>query len=61
MVRRIAVAGIALLLCGCAHHTATATDGKATVVRVVDGDTIVVHIGGHDENVRLLGIDTSKP
>jgi endonuclease YncB( thermonuclease family) len=37
------------------------TDGRATVVRVIDGDTIVVHIGGRDENTRLLGIDTSKP
>ena len=61
MFRTIAVACIALLMCGCARHATTATDGEATVVRVVDGDTIVVHIAGNDENVRLLGIDTSKP
>src|SRR4051812_46055646 len=60
MVRWIAVAGIALLLIGCARHSATATDGKATVVRVIDGDTIVVHIAGRDENIRLVGIDTPE-
>jgi endonuclease YncB( thermonuclease family) len=61
MVRWLPVTCIALLLCSCAHHATTATDGKATVTRVIDGDTIVVHIGGRDENVRILGIDTSKP
>jgi micrococcal nuclease len=30
------------------------------VVRVVDGDTIVVHIDGRDEDVRLIGIDTPE-
>jgi micrococcal nuclease len=60
MVRSIAVACIALLMGGCARHSPTANDGKATVIRVVDGDTIVVRIGGHDENVRLLGIDTPE-
>jgi micrococcal nuclease len=60
MVRSIAVACIVLVTSGCAQHAATATDGRATVVRVVDGDTVVVHIGGRDENVRLLGIDTPE-
>jgi micrococcal nuclease len=60
MVRAIAVACIALLAGGCAGNTASATDGRGTVVRVVDGDTIVVRIGGHDENVRLIGIDTPE-
>jgi micrococcal nuclease len=60
MVRWIPVACIALLMCGCARHSATATDGKATVVRVIDGDTIVVHIAGRDENTRILGIDTPE-
>ena len=61
MVRSIAVACSVLLASSCAQHAATATDGRATVVRVIDGDTIVVRIGGRDENIRLLGIDTSKP
>ncbi len=34
--------------------------GTATVVRVVDGDTIRVRIQGTDEPVRLIGIDTPE-
>lgn len=33
---------------------------KATVVRVVDGDTIVVDIEGEQAKVRLIGIDTPE-
>jgi micrococcal nuclease len=36
------------------------TDGRATVTQVVDGDTIDVRIGGRDERVRLIGIDTPE-
>ena len=60
MRRTIAFACVALLACGCAHHSTTTIDGKATVTRVIDGDTIVVRIGGREENVRLLGIETSN-
>jgi micrococcal nuclease len=56
----MAVASFALLMCSCSRHSATSTDGRAAVVRVIDGDTIVVHIGGRDENVRILGIDTPE-
>jgi micrococcal nuclease len=35
-------------------------DGRATVTQVVDGDTIEVRIGGRDERVRLIGIDTPE-
>ena len=34
--------------------------GRATVVRVVDGDTVVVRIGDREEPVRLIGIDTPE-
>jgi micrococcal nuclease len=34
--------------------------GRATVVRVVDGDTLVVDIGGTRLPVRLIGIDTPE-
>ena len=34
--------------------------GHATVVRVVDGDTLVVRVGGAHESVRLIGIDTPE-
>jgi len=30
------------------------------VVRVIDGDTIVVQVNGHPETVRLIGVDTSE-
>ena len=32
----------------------------ATVVRVVDGDTIIVRLGGRDERVRYIGMDTPE-
>ena len=31
------------------------------VVRVIDGDTIVVQVNGHPETVRLIGVDTPEP
>ena len=34
--------------------------GLATVVHVIDGDTIDVEIGGRTERVRLTGIDTPE-
>jgi micrococcal nuclease len=34
--------------------------GEATVLRVVDGDTIVVALGEAAETVRLIGIDTPE-
>jgi micrococcal nuclease len=34
--------------------------GLATVVEVIDGDTLVVDIAGADEHVRLIGIDTPE-
>lgn len=40
-------------------HTA-ADPGAATVVRVVDGDTVVADLGAGDETVRLIGIDTPE-
>ncbi|MCX7760205.1 MAG: thermonuclease family protein [Hydrogenothermaceae bacterium] len=33
---------------------------EATVVRVIDGDTIVVNIDGMEEKVRLIGVDTPE-
>ncbi|GEM_PF-1822338 len=33
---------------------------EALVLRVVDGDTIVVLLNGHEENVRYIGIDTPE-
>jgi micrococcal nuclease len=39
---------------------AVPADGTGVVVEVIDGDTIVVEIGGREEPVRLLGIDTPE-
>ena len=54
----------AVLVAGCSHATATKTaaqpTGTATVERVVDGDTIIVHVSGRRERVRFIGIDTPE-
>jgi micrococcal nuclease len=36
------------------------TSVKATVTRVVDGDTIVVALDGTSEHLRLLALDTEE-
>jgi micrococcal nuclease len=45
---------------GCSAHSSDLGPGGATVVRVVDGDTLIVDLGGRDEKVRLIGIDTPE-
>src|SRR3954470_12549588 len=40
--------------------TTANTNGGATVERVVDGDTIIVHVSGRRERVRFIGIDTPE-
>ena len=46
---------------GCGGPTnRTGVSGEAQVVRVIDGDTIVVSIGGSDEPIRLIGINTPE-
>jgi micrococcal nuclease len=43
-----------------AANATTAMDVNATMISVVDGDTIDVNIAGHRERVRLIGIDTPE-
>ncbi|HSP28636.1 MAG TPA: thermonuclease family protein [Ilumatobacteraceae bacterium] len=60
---RFAVAAVwvcALGVAGCAGGPEADARGIATVVQVVDGDTIDVEIGGRTERVRLIGIDTPE-
>ena len=64
--RAIALAGalltaIAAVLAVLADQSATAgRPNGITVVRVVDGDTIVARLPGGEESVRLIGIDTPE-
>ena len=52
---------VALLLLRSTVHTGELPGaGHATVVRVVDGDTVVVALGDAEEPVRLIGIDTPE-
>jgi micrococcal nuclease len=46
--------------CGTNDAEVASEPGTAIVERVVDGDTIQVHIEGRDERVRLVGIDTPE-
>lgn len=56
---------VALLGGGCSQATigkgpAPAVGGQGRVVKVLDGDTLDVDLGGSVERVRLLGIDTPE-
>jgi micrococcal nuclease len=49
------------LAAGCGRGDAAPRDPSVgRVTKVTDGDTIHVHIGGGDETVRLIGIDTPE-
>jgi micrococcal nuclease len=52
------------LLAGCTSAPGTAdgsaAPGAATIVEVVDGDTVEVELAGSTETVRLLGVDTPE-
>lgn len=48
------------LLAACSPVASSAPAGEATVVSVVDGDTLVVRLAGAEERVRLIGIDTPE-
>lgn len=52
---------LALATAGCGDGASSGgKPGDAQVVRVIDGDTIVVRIQGREESIRLLGIDTPE-
>ena len=62
-MRRI-LAALAVLVvvaaCAPARSAPSGPAGSATVVHPVDGDTVLVRIGGAEESVRLIGIDTPE-
>jgi endonuclease YncB( thermonuclease family) len=48
-------------LAGCdSRASGAAANGDAVVARIIDGDTIDVTIGGRQERVRLIGINTPE-
>lgn len=52
---------VALTACaGGGAVAAVAPPGAAAIVRVVDGDTVIVRLGGGEERVRLIGINTPE-
>jgi micrococcal nuclease len=64
-VRRLILAVAVLLVVALAGDRVVSLGGerdpdRVTVVRVVDGDTIVVRIDGRTERVRYIGIDTPE-
>lgn len=63
MPRPALALALALIAAGCGgegERSGQDQPGSAQVVRVIDGDTIVVRIGGLEESVRLLGVDTPE-
>ena len=68
MLRRSALPWILLVVIAAAFGWQKVTDGsdspasseRARVVRVVDGDTILVAVSGRQERVRYIGVDTPE-
>jgi len=60
---RVAIVAVGLLVVASCSHLPGRSPAAArppTVVRVVDGDTVVLRIAGATERVRLIGIDTPE-
>jgi len=62
MMPKLALAAIvvAILALGGGKLVGAKRSDAARVVRVVDGDTVVVRTAGHDERVRYIGVDTPE-
>jgi micrococcal nuclease len=55
LVLVLAMAGVT-----CQKSSPAAAPGQASVIRIVDGDTLHARIGSRDEKIRLVGIDTPE-
>lgn len=61
LVALVAFVAVAVALAGCQADAEPRPELPfGTVVRVVDGDTMVIRLDGRDERVRLIGIDTPE-
>jgi micrococcal nuclease len=60
--RWIVTLSLLFVAAGCAEAKSSSPipPGLGTVVRAVDGDTIIVELSGRREDVRLIGIDTPE-
>lgn len=59
----LVLAAASLLAAACASPTPGSgppADGAGVVTHVVDGDTLDVEVGGTEERVRLIGVDTPE-
>ena len=60
-MRLIAFTTLWVLLISSVLTTPRAKDGIGKVVRVIDGDTLVVRLDGADEKIRLVGVNSGEP
>ena len=61
MTRRVAIVLLTVVLSGCPTPAPSSTPaGSAKIVHIIDGDTVVLEVGGARETTRLLGIDTPE-
>jgi micrococcal nuclease len=54
------IAVVGLLSTAACSSNAVPIAGESVVIDHVDGDTVVIRVDGHDEDVRLIGIDTPE-
>ena len=61
-VRLLFAAALAVTLTACQPRSSATPrpEGTALVVRVVDGDTLVLDLNGSSVHARLLGLDTPE-
>ena len=60
LVALVAVVVLGVGGCRSAASSGGPVSGVGTVVRVVDGDTVDVRLGGGTERIRLIGVDTPE-